>query len=145
MLYFVHRLVAIALLLSIAAGCAAPNAPSLNAPSLNDGQRVMCDALGALRTAVASLSNIEPDTSIEQLRGMRERVGGLVEAARRANTVLQNQSITEMVTAYDTFSRTVDGLNAEQTVGDAATALRASADQVTTTLEQAYTAARCAQ
>ncbi|HAJ36651.1 MAG TPA: hypothetical protein DCL15_13270 [Chloroflexi bacterium] len=76
---------------------------------------------------------------------MRERMGGLVEAARRANTVLQNQSITEMVTAYDTFSRTVDGLNAEQTVGDAATALRASADQVTTTLEQAYTAARCAQ
>ncbi|HAJ38798.1 MAG TPA: hypothetical protein DCL15_24285, partial [Chloroflexi bacterium] len=71
MLYFLHRLMAIALLLSIAAGCTAPNAPSLS-----DGQHTMCDALGALRTAVASLSNIEPNTSIEQLRGMRERMGG---------------------------------------------------------------------
>lgn len=140
MLYFLHRFVAVVLLLSIAAGCAAPNAPPLS-----DGQRAMCDALGALRSAVASLSDIEPNTSIEQVRGMRERVGGLVEAARRANTVLQNQSITEMVAAYDAFSRTVDGLNAEQTVGSAATTLRASAEKVNTTLEQAYTAARCAQ
>ncbi|HHY56788.1 MAG TPA: hypothetical protein GYA08_15285 [Chloroflexi bacterium] len=140
MLYFLHRFVAIALLLSVVAGCATPNAPTLS-----DGQRAMCDALNALRSAAISLSDIKPDTTIEQLRGMRTSVGGLVEAARRANTVLQNQSITEMVTAYDAFSRTVDGLNTEQTVGDAAAALRASADKVIAALEQAYTAARCAQ
>lgn len=140
MLYLLHRFVAIVLLLSIAAGCAAPTAPTLS-----DGQRAMCDVLGALRSAVASLSGIEPNTSIEQVQRMRERVGGLVEAARRANTVLQNQSITEMVTAYDSFSRAVDGLNAEQRVGDAAATLRASADRVNAALEQAYTAARCAQ
>lgn len=140
MLYFWHRLAAVVLLLSVAAGCAAPTAPTLS-----DGQRAMCDVLGALRSAVAGLSNIETNTSIAQVQGMRERVGGLVEAARRANTVLQNQSITEMVAAYDAFSRTVDGLNAEQSVGNAATTLRASAEKVNTTLEQAYTAARCAQ
>ncbi|MFN3335120.1 MAG: hypothetical protein ACK47M_21685, partial [Caldilinea sp.] len=134
MLYFLYRFVAIVLLLSIAAACAAPTAPTLG-----DGQRAMCDALSALRGAAADLSNIEPSTTITQLQGMRGSVGGLVEAARRANTVLQNQSITELVSAYDAFSRTVDGLNTEQTVGEAATALRASADQVMATLEKAYT------
>jgi uncharacterized protein YcfL len=140
MQHFIYRLVAIALLLSIAVGCSAPNVPTLN-----DGQRAVCESLNALRTSAVSLRDIDPNTSIEQLRGMRESVGNLVEAARRANTVLQNQSITEMVTAYDGFSRTVDGLNTEQTAGDAATALRASADQVLAALEQAYTAAQCAQ
>lgn len=140
MQHFVHRLVAIALLLSIVAGCSAPNVPTLG-----DGQRAVCESLNALRTSVVNLSDIDPNTNVEQLRGMRENVGNLVEAARRANTVLQNQSITEMVTAYEDFSRTVDGLNAEQTVGDAATALRASADQVIAALDQAYTAAQCAQ
>lgn len=140
MQHFVYRLAAIALLFSIAASCSAPNVPTLS-----DGQRAVCESLNALRTSAVSLSDIDPNTSIEQLRGMRESVGGLVEAARRANTVLQNQSITEMVTAYEEFSRTVDGLNTEQTVGDAATALRASADKVIAALDQAYAAAQCAQ
>lgn len=140
MQHFVYRLIAIALLLSIVAGCSSPNVPTLS-----DGQRAICESLNALRTSAANLGDIDPNTSIEQLRGMRESVGTLVEAARRANTVLQNQSITEMVTAYEEFSRTVDGLNTEQTVGDAATALRASADKVIAALDQAYTAAQCAQ
>jgi hypothetical protein len=140
MQHFVYRLAAIVLLLSIVTGCSTPNVPALS-----DGQRAVCESLNALRTSAVSLRDIDPNTSIEQLRGMRENVGNLVEAARRANTVLQNQSITEMVTAYDGFSRTVDGLNTEQTVGEAAATLRTSADQVLAALEQAYIAAQCAQ
>lgn len=140
MQYFVYRLVAIVLLLSIAVGCGAPNVPTLS-----DGQRAVCESLNALRTSTVSLSDIDPNTSIEQLRGMRESLANLVEAARRANTVLQSQSINEMVTAYEDFSRAVDGLNTEQTVGNAATALRASGDKVLAALDQAYTAAQCAQ
>ncbi len=140
MQHFIYRLAAVALLLSIAAGCSAPNVPTLS-----DGQRAVCESLNALRTAAVSLRDIDPNTSIEQLRGMRESLANLVEAARRANTVLQNQSITEMVTAYEDFSRTVDGLSTEQTVGGAATALRASGDKVLVALDQAYTAAQCAQ
>lgn len=142
MRHFVYRFAAIVLLLSIAAGC---STPTITIPTLSDGQRAVCESLNALRTSAVSLSDIDPNTSIEQLQVIRENIGSLVEAARRANTVLQNQSITEMVTAYDAFSRTVDGLNTEQNVGEAATVLRTSADKVLVALEQAYTAAQCAQ
>ncbi|MCS6827089.1 MAG: hypothetical protein NZ553_10790 [Caldilinea sp.] len=99
----------------------------------------------ALREAAAGLGQIDANTGVGQLRDMREGVGRWMEAARRANTVLQFQQITEMVNAYDAFSRTVDSLNPDQRVGAAAAGLQASAAQILTALNQAHSAARCGQ
>lgn len=136
---FLTIFAATVLLVTSLAGCVAENVPSLG-----DGQRAVCEALGALRSGAANLSDITPETSVEQLRGVRDNVGRLIEAARRANTVLQMQSITDMVTSYDAFSQAVDGIAGDQRVGDAAAALRASSGSVLSALEQALTAAQCA-
>jgi phage I-like protein len=128
------------LILTGVAGCTTENAPALN-----DAKRAVCEPLRSLRTAAASLQNIDAETSVEQLRALRESTGKLVEAARRANTVFQNQSITDMVTAYDGFSQSVDDLSTQQSVGEATESVRASATQVLAALNQAYDSIPCAQ
>ncbi len=140
MKHFLLTFLAAALILTGVAGCTAENAPALS-----DATRAVCEPLRSLRTAAASLQNIDAETSVEQLRALRESTGKLVEAARRANTVFQNQSITDLVTAYDSFSQSVDSLNTQQSVGEATETVRASAAQVLAALNQAYDSIQCAQ
>jgi hypothetical protein len=137
---FLHFLVVALFLTTVLAAC---NTES--APTLTDARRGVCQALDSLRGAVTTLNAIDPDTSVAQLKEMRENVGRLVEAARRANSVLQMQQITDMVEAFDTFSRTVDGLNPDQRVGDATAGLQASSARIISALDQAYQTAQCAQ
>lgn len=137
---FVHLFVAFLFLTALLAGC---NTESV--PTLSDARGAVCQALGSLREAADALNEISPETSVAQLNEMRESVGKLVEAARRANTVLQMQQITDMVNSFDTFSRSVDGLGADQRVGSAAAGLKSSAAAVISALDQAYQAAQCGQ
>lgn len=140
MKHFLLTFLTALLILTGVAGCTAENAPALS-----DARRAVCEPLRSLRTAAASLQNIDAETSVEQLRALRESTGKLVEAARRANTVFQNQSITDMVTAYDSFSQSVDDLSTQQSVGEATETVRASATQVLAALNQAYDSIPCAQ
>ena len=110
-----------------------------------EARRGVCQALNSLRDAAVGLTEVDPETSVAQLQEMRANVGRLVEAARAANTVLQNQQIADMVKSFEEFSRTVDGLNPDQRVGDAAAGLQMSAAQIVGALDQAYQAIQCAQ
>ncbi|GIV75020.1 hypothetical protein [Caldilinea sp.] len=124
----------------ILSGCSADNAPSSA-----EARRTLCQTLNSLREATSGLSQIDANTSVSQLRDMRERVGRWVEAARLANTVLQLQQITEMVNAFDSFSRAVDTLNPDVRVGAATAGLQASSAQILTAFNQAYRVAQCSQ
>ncbi len=125
---------------ALLAGCSAENAPTLS-----DARGPVCQALGSLREAAVALNEIDPETSVAQVQQMSENVGRLVEAARRANTVLQMQQVTDMVNSFDAFSRTVDGLETDARVGSAAAGLQASAATIISALDQAYQAAQCGQ
>jgi hypothetical protein len=135
-----HFLIAVLALALLLTGCTTENAPTLT-----DARSAVCQALGSLREGAATLNEIDPETSVAQLKEMRANVGQLVEAARRANTVLQMQQITDMVNSFDAFSRTVDGLGADQRVGSAAAGLQSSAAAVIAALDQAYQTAQCGQ
>jgi len=124
----------------ILSGCSADNAPSSA-----DARRTLCQTLNSLREAASGLSQIDANTSVSQLREMREGVGRWIEAARLANAVLQLQQITEMVNAFDSFSRAVDSLNPDVRVGAAAAGLQASSAQILTAFNQAYRVAQCSQ
>lgn len=141
MKHFLLTFLAAALILTGVAGCTAENAPALS-----DATRAVCEPLRSLRTAAASLQNIDAETSVEQLRALRESTGKLGQAARRANTVFQNQSITDLVIRADeSFSESVDSPNTQQSVGEATETVRASAAQVLAVLNQAYDSIQCAQ
>lgn len=137
---FLHVLIVMLFLTVLLAGCGAQT----TAP-LTEARQGVCQALNSLRTAAVSLTDIDRETSVAQLQEVRANVARLIEAARAANTVLQNQQITEMVNSFEEFSRTVDGLNPDQRVGDAAASLQASSGQVVSALDQAYQALGCAQ
>lgn len=137
---FLINLLLFCLPILLVAGCSLEQAPTLA-----DGKRAVCQSLDALRGATTNMKAISPDTTVAELRSLRGNLNTLVEAARTANTVMQSQAITDMVAAYGAFSRTLDGLDPDQRVGDAAAALQSSAAGVVTALDQAYTSLACAQ
>ncbi len=115
------------------------------APTLGDAKQAVCQSLVALREGTTRLTTISPDTTVAELRNVRNNLNTLVEAARTANTVMQSQAITDMVDAYGNFSRTLDGLNPDQRVGDAASSLQTYAANIVSALNQAYDSLACAQ
>ncbi len=135
--YLMLLLVLLSVLLS---GCSLEQAPTLA-----DGKRAVCQSLDALRQATTNLSAISPDTTVAEVREIRNNLNTLVEAARTANSVMQSQAITDMVAAYATFSSTLDGLNPDQRVGDAATVLQSSSANIVAALDRAYSSLSCAQ
>ncbi len=124
----------------LAAGCNLEQAPTLG-----DAKQAVCQSLVALREGTTRLTTISPDTTVAELRNVRNNLNTLVEAARTANTVMQSQAITDMVDAYGNFSRTLDGLNPDQRVGDAAASLQTYSANIVSALNQAYDSLACAQ
>lgn len=124
----------------LAAGCNLEQAPTLG-----DAKQAVCQSLVALREGTTRLTTISPDTTVAELRNVRNNLNTLVEAARTANTVMQSQAITDMVDAYGNFSRTLDGLNPDQRVGDAAASLQTYSVNIVSALNQAYDSLACAQ
>lgn len=124
----------------LAAGCNLEQAPTLG-----DAKQAVCQSLVALREGTTRLTTISPDTTVAELRNVRNNLNTLVEAARTANTVMQSQAITDMVDAYGNFSRTLDGLNPDQRVGDAAASLQTYSTNIVSALNRAYDSLSCAQ
>lgn len=124
----------------LAAGCNLEQTPSLG-----DAKQAVCQSLVALSEGTTRLATISPDTTVAELRNVRNNLNTLVEAARTANTVMQSQAITDMVDAYGNFSRTLDGLNPDQRVGDAAGSLQTYSTNIVSALNQAYDSLSCAQ
>lgn len=131
------------LLLLVLLGALLSGCSEGQAPKLSDVKQGICTSLGALRTATGDLANINPDTSVAELREVKGKLDTLVEAARTANTVLQSQPITDMMTAYDNFGARLVELNSEERVGDAAATLGASAGNITASLDRAYSSLSC--
>ena len=115
------------------------------APTLGDAKQAVCQSLVALREGTTRLTTISPDTTVAELRNVRNNLNTLVEAARTANTVMQSQAITDMVDAYGNFSRTLDGLNPDQRVGDAAASLQTYSANIVSALNRGYDSLACAQ
>lgn len=140
MKHFLYIFLISVFLLGTVAGCDAQNAPAIP-----DARSVVCRSLTDLRSAVVNLGAINPETPVADVRAMKANVDKLVEATRRANSVLQIQPVTDMVSSYDSFSNTVNGLNPDQHVGDAAAALHSSSERILDALDQAYSSAQCVQ
>lgn len=117
------------------------------APSLGGGdsnaQTVLCQPLAAVRTATAKLSDINAETSLNDIKSAKEGVDKLVEALRAANGVLQRPAINDLLTQYDSFSAQVAGLTSQEQIGPAVDNLRASVSAVNAALDQANSTLGC--
>lgn len=126
------------LLLSACGGAA----PSLGGAESN-AQTALCQPLAAVRTATAKLSDINAETSLNDIKSAKEGVDKLVEALRAANGVLQRPAINDLLTQYDSFSAQLAGLTSQEQLGPALDNLRASVSGVNAALDQANSTLGC--
>jgi hypothetical protein len=135
-----------ALLLVVAAlgGCSTPQLPAVPAlPSAADAQKAVCDSLTAITSSVDGLANVNAATSVADLKSLKAPVDSAVAAIKAANQVLNQANITEMTTAYDNLTTTINQMPENAAVGEMAANVQAGAVTVRTALGQARTALTC--
>ncbi len=130
-------------LLSLA-GCSGAQSPSVPAlPSAADAQKAICTSLAVINTGVDQLANINPSTTVADLKALKAPVDTAVAAIKAANQVLNRPNITDLTTQYDSLSATISGLSDNATVGDTAAAVQSGAVAVRDAITQARTALAC--
>ncbi len=135
---------AVLLVLVSLGGCSGAPSPSVPAlPSAADAQKAICTSLAAVNVGVDKLANINPDTTVTDLKALKAPVDNAVAALKAANQVLNRPNITDLTTQYDSLSATISGLSDNATVGDTAAAVQSGAVTVRDALTQARTALAC--
>lgn len=138
-------LLALALWLALSlAGCGeqVPTLPAL--PSAADAQKGVCDALTGINSGVASLGNLSPTTTVNDVKALRAQVDTWVQAIKAANQVLNRPNITELTTAYDNLALQINNLPDGQAIGATAeTNIEATVKSVQDAIAQARTALTC--
>lgn len=128
----------------ILAGCSGAQSPSVpSLPSAADAQTAICTSLTAVASGVDKLANINPSTTVADLKALKAPVDTAVAALKAANQVLNRPNITDLTTQYDSLSATINGLSDNATVGETAAAVQAGAVAVRDALAQARTALAC--
>lgn len=122
-------------------GAQAPSAPAL--PSAADAQNAICTSLAVVNTGVDRLANINPSTTVADLKALKAPVDSAVAALKAANQVLNRPNITDLTTQYDSLSATINGLSDNASVGETAAAVKSGAVAVRDTINQARTALAC--
>jgi len=118
-----EALLAILLLVMILAGCGGNQLPTLPPlPSAAEAQKIVCDALTSVNTNVTALGNINPSSTVNDVKALRGQVETWVQAIKAANSVLNNTNITELTNSYDNLSLQINSLPNGATIGATAEA-----------------------
>jgi hypothetical protein len=133
------------LVISLCAACTEPgNPPTLpTLPTAGEAQAIVCQAVAGLGDAVRGLSTVNEQTGIQDLVARKAAVDRAVEAFKRANSVFNDPRVADLVTSYESLSRTLDQAAASQNVAQAAGAVRAAAANVDAALARALDALDC--
>ena len=135
---------ALLLALMSLAGCGGAQSPSAPAlPSAADAQNAICTSLAAVTSGVDQLANINPSTTVADLKALKAPVDSAVAALKAANQVLNRPNITDLTTQYDSLSATINGLSDNASVGETAAAVQSGAVAVRDAINQARTALAC--
>jgi len=138
-------LVFVLLLALSLAGCGGNGLPTLPAlPSAAEAQKAVCDALTSANTSVAALGNLNPTSTVNDVKALRGQVDTWVQAIKAANSVLNNANITELTTSYDNLSLQINSLPNGQAIGATAEAnIETGVKTVQDAITQARTALSC--
>jgi len=133
------------LLALVLAGCGSNQLPTLPAlPSAAEAQKAVCDALTSVNSSVAALGNLNPASTVDDVKTLRAKVDTWVQAIKAANSVLNNTNITEMTNSYDNLSLQINSLPNGQAIGATAEAnIEATVKTVQDAIIQARTTLSC--
>lgn len=116
-----------------------------NAPTAAGARAAVCQGLAAVQGAAGGLAAVDANTRVSEVEGVKQRLNTAVEALRRANEVLQNEQVTQLVTSYDGLSQSIAQVANQETLGAAAGAVQGASASLLGALNQANTALQCGQ
>jgi hypothetical protein len=121
-----------------------PSLPDVGSlPSAADAQKAVCTGLGEVTAQLQRLATISASTTAADIKELKAPIDTAVAAVRAANQVLNQATITELTTQYDSLTETINALPDDAAAGEAATRIQQGAVAVQNALGQARTALSC--
>lgn len=112
-------------------------------PSVEDAEAMLCGAINDFGGAVAAYSQLDAQSTVDDLREVRSGVAESYAAVQSAATALQDARIAELETAYSDLDATVSGISGRDTLGEAASQVGTGLVDVQTAREQLYRDLNC--
>jgi uncharacterized protein YecA (UPF0149 family) len=132
--------VVLTVIMLMVAGCTAV-APT--PASLPEAQEAVCTALGTLKTAVAQMSTITADTTIEEVQAMQEAIDTAVEGVKTAAAAIPEAKVDSVTTAVEGLQTAVRDVEPSDTLGEASASITAAAQGVETAIQETQTTLTC--
>lgn len=106
-------------------------------PTTADLESELCTNLDQLGTTLTELSQINAQSSINELQDARQNVANAYQSVRDSATAVEASRVSDLETAYNNLDNTVNSISGQDTIGDAANNvaaavadLRAARDQI---------------
>jgi branched-chain amino acid transport system substrate-binding protein len=112
-------------------------------PDTADAQAAFCQDLDALETAVADLSGLSGESTVDDISAARDDVTDAMDDVRSSAEDVADAKIDTLETAYDDLSSAVDDLDGDATASDALATLEPQLTAVDAAWDEAYTSADC--
>ncbi|NEQ46496.1 MAG: hypothetical protein F6K00_24315 [Leptolyngbya sp. SIOISBB] len=112
-------------------------------PSVEDAEASLCGAIDDFGGALAAYSQLDAQSTVDDLQTAREDVVSSYEAMQAAATVVEEARIADVETAYSDLDSTVNGISGRDTLGEAAVDVGTSLANVQAAREQLYSNLSC--
>lgn len=134
---FISGVLTVAIMLVTLAGCGGSALPA-------DARQRVCEGLTSLQTTVAQFAAVDANTKVAELKQIKTKVDGAVQAIKTANQLLKLTAVDQLTASYDDLSTQIDGMSGDS-LGASAVQIQTGAQKLNATFAQASTALNCGQ
>ncbi len=112
-------------------------------PSVEDAEAALCGAIDDFGGALVAYSQLDAQSTVDDLQTAREDVVSSYEAMQTAASTVEAARVADIETAYSDLESTVDGISGRDTLGEAAVEIGAGLATVQAAREQLYSDLSC--
>lgn len=103
----------------------------------------VCAKLADVQTAAAGVKALDQNSTFDEVEQARETLTAAIADLRGSRAELQEADMTALESARDAIQQAVKDVSGSDTIGEAATALKSSATQLETAVNEMRDGAEC--
>ena len=112
-------------------------------PTTADLESELCANLDQFGTTLVELSQVNAQSSVNDLRAARDNVAQSYQSVRDAATAVEASRLADLEAAYSAFDNTVNNISGNEALGEAATQVQTSFADIQAAREQLDAGLNC--
>lgn len=120
-----------------------PAIAACGGPSIEDAEANLCQDLDSFAGALSNLAQLSAQSTVEEFETAQQDIVEAYQAVQSSADQVEAARLDELETAYNDFDQTVNSIPGRDTLGEAATTIATSAEDVAAARQQLYSSLNC--